>query len=265
MRLIRAVEIQNFRSAQKLVIGDLDAFVPLVGLNGTGKSNLLRGLNLFFTGEVEPGRPVDLSVDHYRPGAQFKGRRRVAVSVSLDLDSGYKPREEVRGFLQKWGSSSAITIEHAWTYVSPQGLAVEDSFRAGPDSSHLKDVPEAERSALVGLIRSVRFRYIPNHVRPSDVLNTEIQVLRRALVKRVRSTKKYREGGVAGALEELSSVAGQLFQPLESDVVPYTPELRSVSPDIPTDFAELAFELGLRVVSGSGAPHPGCVPSSGGL
>src|SRR5688500_15712942 len=107
MRLIREVEIQNFRSAQKLEVADLDAFVSLVGLNGTGKSNVLRGLNLFFNGEVESGRPVDLSADHYQPGAGFEGRRRIAVSVSLDLDSGYKPRDEVHSFLKKWGSASS--------------------------------------------------------------------------------------------------------------------------------------------------------------
>lgn len=263
MRLIRTVEIHNFRSVQKLLVADLDAFVPLVGLNGTGKSNVLRALNLFFTGQVEPGRGLDLSTDHYRPGAEFKGRRRIAVAVSLDLNSGFKPRDEVRGFLKKWGSPSAITVERAWTYVSPQGLAVEDSFRAGVDSSKLKDVPETDRNALLGLIRSVQFRYIPNHVRPSDVLNTEIQVLRRALVKRVRSTKKYREGGVAGALAELSAAAKKLFQPLERDVVPFTPELRSVSPDMPSDFAELAFDLGVRGVSGSGAAHPPELQGSG--
>ncbi len=261
MRLIKAVEIHNFRSVQKLLVDDLDAFVPFVGLNGTGKSNILRALNLFFTGQVEPGRGLDLSTDHYRPGAQFKGRRRIAVAVSLDLNSGFDPRDEVRGFLKKWGSPSSITIERAWTYA--QGLAVQDSFRAGADSSKLKDVPEADRNAPLGLIRSIRFRYIPNHVRPSDVLNTEIQVLRRALVKRVRATKKYREGGVAGALEELSSAAKKLFQPLERDVVPFTPELRSVSPDIPSDFAELAFDLGLRGVSGSGAAHPPELQGSG--
>lgn len=162
MRLIKEVGIQNFRSCQRLVLEELDAYVPLVGLNGTGKSNVLRAMNLFFTGQVEPGRSIDLSIDHYRPGAEFKGRRRIAVSVGLDLTSGYKPREEVRSFLKKWGSPSSITLERVWTYASPQSLTVEDSFRAGPDSHQLKDVPETERGAVLGLIRSVQFRYIPN-------------------------------------------------------------------------------------------------------
>lgn len=88
-------------------------------------------------------------------------------------------------------------------------------------------------------------------------------MLRRALVKRVRSTKKYREGGIAGALEELSSAAQQLFRPFDRDVIPYTPELRSISPDMPSDFAELAFELGLRAVSSSGATQAPELQGSG--
>ncbi len=92
MRFLREIEIRNYRSLRNVTLGDLDNYVPIVGLNGSGKSNILRVLNLFFTGnEVEPGAPMVLKRDHFDPGRPLGGRRRISVRVSFDLTQG-EPR-----------------------------------------------------------------------------------------------------------------------------------------------------------------------------
>ena len=58
MPRIRRIQIKNFRSIKNLDIGveDLAAFV---GDNDSGKSNILRALNLFFNNVIEGDEPLD--------------------------------------------------------------------------------------------------------------------------------------------------------------------------------------------------------------
>jgi predicted ATP-dependent endonuclease of OLD family len=66
MRLIEHVKLSNFRSIESISIEarELTAFI---GTNGSGKSNVLRALNLFFNGAVEGGVGLDLRRDFHKP------------------------------------------------------------------------------------------------------------------------------------------------------------------------------------------------------
>jgi predicted ATP-dependent endonuclease of OLD family len=46
---IRSIEIKNYRSLHDVKMTELDDFVILIGKNGSGKSNILEALELFFT------------------------------------------------------------------------------------------------------------------------------------------------------------------------------------------------------------------------
>src|SRR5262249_30345883 len=84
MEFIKAIRVTDFRSIAQADVRDPGDIVPLVGLNGSGKSNLLRALSLFFTGEVERGDGINLRRDFREPGRKQKLR----ISVELDLDFG---------------------------------------------------------------------------------------------------------------------------------------------------------------------------------
>ncbi|MDP3400286.1 MAG: AAA family ATPase, partial [Brevundimonas sp.] len=64
MKLIRRIEISYLRSLYTAVLdrpGDMNV---VFGRNDSGKSNLLRALNLFFNEETEPGRgEIDFDLD----------------------------------------------------------------------------------------------------------------------------------------------------------------------------------------------------------
>jgi predicted ATP-dependent endonuclease of OLD family len=66
MHLIQGVAIRRFRSIADLKIAT-GALTVFVGANGSGKSNVLRALNLYFNGEVEPNDPFDIRRDVHRP------------------------------------------------------------------------------------------------------------------------------------------------------------------------------------------------------
>lgn len=52
---IASIRIKNFRSIRNETIAAKD-FNIFVGLNDAGKSNVLKALNLFFTGETDYGK-----------------------------------------------------------------------------------------------------------------------------------------------------------------------------------------------------------------
>lgn len=62
MPKIRHIEIKNFRSIRSLSL-DANDLTTLVGDNDSGKSNVLRALNLFFNGQTDPGQSLDFLVD----------------------------------------------------------------------------------------------------------------------------------------------------------------------------------------------------------
>src|SRR3546814_1401656 len=65
--------MQGFRSIADESLDQLDGHTVFIGKNSSGKSNVLRALNLFFNGETSPGLPVDFDVDlHFRPSRRQK-------------------------------------------------------------------------------------------------------------------------------------------------------------------------------------------------
>lgn len=63
MKLIKKIEINYLRSLYRLEVKDVGDLNVIFGRNDSGKSNLLRGLNLFFNGDTEPTREFDFELD----------------------------------------------------------------------------------------------------------------------------------------------------------------------------------------------------------
>ncbi|WP_156428815.1 AAA family ATPase [Magnetospirillum sp. XM-1] len=94
MQLIKKIEISYLRSLHKAVIdspGDLNL---LFGRNDSGKSNVLRGLSLFFNGVTEPGRDLDFALDfsdiRRKEVKAVKGKQFISVRVDFNVPSNYR-------------------------------------------------------------------------------------------------------------------------------------------------------------------------------
>ena len=72
MRIINRIIIRDFRSISVLAQNITSGFLPIVGANNSGKSNILRALNLFFNNETEPGRPLNIYEDFHNPSRKKK-------------------------------------------------------------------------------------------------------------------------------------------------------------------------------------------------
>src|SRR5690242_20654336 len=135
MRLVKSVRVRNFRSLRLVTIDALEQYVAFLGPNGTGKSNFLRALSLFFNGYLdEQYLPVDLARDF--PDSLKNKKREIAVAVEFDL-SHYSVRD-FTDTLSTSGISSTLVIERRWSYL-PGSLAIQDQYRFGSSFEDLRD------------------------------------------------------------------------------------------------------------------------------
>lgn len=76
--LISAIEIAYFRSFYKVYFDQIDRMNIFFGENDSGKSNIMRALNLFFNGEIDENHDFDFDIDF---SSKRAGEAREAVDV----------------------------------------------------------------------------------------------------------------------------------------------------------------------------------------
>ncbi len=113
MKIISGVEIEQFRSIRKERVENLGDFTAIAGLNNSGKSNLLRALNAFFTGNVDTGSPLLVSRDYHRPDLRKKKARRIRISVHFSLPPAFKFRTGLESAEELLGRDFRVTKEWA--------------------------------------------------------------------------------------------------------------------------------------------------------
>lgn len=119
MRLIEEIEITYFRSLYKTRIRNLGDMTIFFGLNDSGKSNILRALNLFFNGQTDPGRLLDFETDFsdIRRSEVRRTKRQQFISVKLTFRVPKNfPSLGRRIIIEKKWVRSGNTIEKAYNY-----------------------------------------------------------------------------------------------------------------------------------------------------
>ena len=87
MPRIRRIQIKNFRSFKSLDI-DIDDLTTFVGDNDSGKSNILRALNIFFNDSVEPNDPLNFERDYNKFAATNQRARGVCQTSCPPISCG---------------------------------------------------------------------------------------------------------------------------------------------------------------------------------
>jgi len=80
---ISRIRVRNFRSLVDVDI-ELNHYTALVGLNDSGKSNLLRALNLFFNGQTDSGYALSFGQDFCQV-AKKKAKKAEEIEIELEL------------------------------------------------------------------------------------------------------------------------------------------------------------------------------------
>lgn len=144
MRLIKNVEIGYFRSIYKESI-DCDSDLNIVfGRNDSGKSNVLRALNLFFNGQTNPGKVFDFAMDlcqARRVEASSKRDARKFVYIKLTFNSPL-------GWTKSLGST--FYVKKIWSLQKQTEPGIETS---------IKD--QGKKQYLTRFLNKIKFHYVP--------------------------------------------------------------------------------------------------------
>ena len=261
MALISAIQISNFRSLRDLRLEDLASSNAIAGPNNSGKSNILRALNLFFNDEIEPGRLLDLSEDHYRPWG--KKKKTISISVRFDLSHGfaygkkYKNAEELLGY--------EPYIKRTWSYESRRTIAPQ-FFICNEEGLDSRSLTDSETSIVGSFLSLFKFRYIPNYVHPSTLISEEQSELQRNLLCRLRSVWK-RKSKTGSGIEEifttLTELSGNITRPISQALTEASDEIESVELETSKGFDEVTFTFGYSMRIAGGDKLPATVQGSG--
>ena len=148
---ITKVEVRNFRSVRNLSLSP-GKLAVLVGKNDSGKSNILRALNLFFNGRTMPAEELEFDVDHNVFNHPNRRAKEISIKLEISLPETYR---ETNGDYLVW--------ERRWR---SRGL-VHDEYSgqrrvAGPrGGARVETVDISDRSNVHGLLRNINFVYIP--------------------------------------------------------------------------------------------------------
>ena len=152
---IRNIYIENFRSVRKLNIS-AKALTLLVGKNDSGKSNILRALNLFFNGETHHNKKFNFSDDFnlfYRPPATKA--KEITIRLEFNIPDSY---QEINGDYIVWEKKWRATgeVSHANMYW---GIKLKKAKRGNKFKEQIIEIPD--RSNLHSLLRKIQFVYVP--------------------------------------------------------------------------------------------------------
>ena len=150
---ITKIEIRNFRPARSITVfpGDL---AVLVGKNDSGKSNILRALNLFFTGHTGPAEELDFDTDHNVFNQPNRRAKQISIKLEIELPETY---QDTNGHFITWVKQWRTTglVGGHTDYV---GFRQVD---AGHRGIRLERVEIPDRSNLHALLRNINFVYVP--------------------------------------------------------------------------------------------------------
>lgn len=257
MQFIRAVRVRDFRSLSAAEMAEVDHVVPIVGPNGSGKSNLLRALNLFFNGQVENGVPLDLGRDFHDP--ELKRKTKKQIDVELDMHFGSGLRADLQQPITKLaGGKDVVTIRKRWALDKiTREPTMELAF--GGQGSAPTVVSDENRALVERLLSSVRFRYISNHVHPTDLLRQEEENIRRGLFRRLGKSPSFS----ADQIEKIRDAAESLMGPVTDELKMSTARISKVELGTPKDWGELLWAFGLRMQTGTAGGREAVLHGSG--
>jgi predicted ATP-dependent endonuclease of OLD family len=147
--LINKIEIKNFRSIRHLNFepGELGI---LVGKNDSGKSNILRAINLFFNGETDSNQKLIFENDFNADVSPKQRAKEISVTVHFEVPDSYKA---TNGDIVTWSKS--------WRKTGVHDDFVEGFRRKKNKKANLYPVKISAKSNIYALLNKVRYIYVP--------------------------------------------------------------------------------------------------------
>jgi predicted ATPase len=149
--MIRLISIKNFRSIQAQV-APIEEITTFVGKNDAGKSNILRGLNLFFNGETDHKTQYNFKSDFNINAKVYKQRaKEVIIELGLKLPKSYR----------RAGLPDTVYWKKVWREGGEHTKSEEIKYCIIKNNRFTKKQEFPARSKIKSLLENVNFIYIP--------------------------------------------------------------------------------------------------------
>jgi len=149
--MIRLISIKNFRSIQTQVAA-IEEITTFVGQNDAGKSNILRGLNLFFNGETDRKAQFNFKSDFNINAKTYKQRaKEVVIELGLKLPKTYR-RE---------GFPDTVYWKKVWRESGEHTDSEEIKYCVVNNNRFTKKQDFPPRSKIKSLLENINFIYVP--------------------------------------------------------------------------------------------------------
>lgn len=261
MLLFKKITIRDFRSFSYKEIEIPSGYLPIVGVNNSGKSNILRALNLFFNDETEPGRPINIVEDFYNPSR--KKKKKISISMEFELPSVFNFQKRIRNNLDDLLGRHFI-IEKSWSIPeSPveKGAKLKIYYQKGTNDKCTAD-PDAEYR-IRQFLALIRFRYIPNHIHPSEILRKEQNSIQIELLAKLRRSKKVSQEVQKRIFTELGELSKDFVRPIADELQTSVHDIEEIDLSTPTNMGELLFSFSPRLKVSKGETFNALLHGSG--
>lgn len=200
MHLIEEVEISYFRSFYKTNLRRLSELNIIFGKNDSGKSNIVRALNLFFNGTPDHDQefefPIDFSDARAREANDNEDVRKfLYVKITFNTPPNYRP-----------SLGDSFYVKRQWTVTKGH------EFTETMSSS----IPQSRRHIAKRFLNKIRFIYIPaiKDVKIFEMLLSNIH-------ETIAESQEFVET-IGGLSENLRVLTQNMFDSLPSEVASST-------------------------------------------
>ncbi|MBB4249802.1 ATP-dependent nuclease [Rhizobium sp. BK008] len=211
--MISKIRIRNFRSISDLTVDPADLSI-LIGKNDTGKSNILRALNLFFNDQTDFRQAFDFSRDFSRQAKTGQGKApEIRIDIQFNIPSNYQSPEGSRSieWTRRWRANEVITDDPVFVLKGNKKEEISG------------------RSKLWTYLNNIDYHYIPalkGKEYFSELLSDIYDVLSDVSEEDLVSASKSLQDQVEMILGD---VAAELKEVLQSSSIPKLPQnLRSI-------------------------------------
>ena len=182
--MIKQIRIQRFRSLDNIII-DCGRLTILVGANDSGKSNIVRALNLFFNDETDLGRKFDLSRDFNKFSAKReKKAKETEITLNFEIPEHFKKLSKNAIWKRVWRFGGQHLAGERYRYANNKSFGKNSKIPAYLRSYVLKYVPAIKDKEffadLLGNIYDNLSEISPNQ---SEFINIDLSGVTKDLVE----------------------------------------------------------------------------------
>lgn len=200
---------------------------------------------------------LDLSRDFHDP--ELKRKAKKLIDIELDMHFGSGLRAELhQPIVNLANGSDVVTIRKRWLFEPVTRKPTVELF-FGAAGSEPSEVAPGDVSLVERLLGSVRFRYVSNHIHPTDLLRNEEENIRRGLFRRLGKSRSFS----ADQIEKIREAAGSLMDPISEELEGSSAGVSNIELGTPKDWGELLWAFGLRMQTGESVAREAVLHGSG--